>query len=64
MAVPVLAVPGQVNDMIVGSNTIKHEMQHLKTTQWYWDNLSQPTTDDSEDLLMNMLANVDRWQGK
>lgn len=64
IAVPVLVVPGQVDDMIVGSNIIKHVMQHLKKTQWYWDNISQPATDDSEGLLMNLLANVDRWQGK
>lgn len=31
MAVPVLIVPGYVDDMIVGSNAIKHVMQHLKT---------------------------------
>lgn len=63
MAVSVLVVPGQTDDMIVGSNAIKHIMQQVKKTKWYWDSLSKPAKGDSHGLLLSMLANVNRWHG-
>jgi hypothetical protein len=46
MAVSVLVLPGQTDDMIVGSNTIKHIMQQVKKTRCYWDSLSKPAKED------------------
>lgn len=63
MYVPVLVVPGQPDDMIIGSNAIKHVMQHVKNSKWFWDSLRKPAGEGLEALLLGMLVNVDRWHG-
>jgi hypothetical protein len=42
---------------------IKHIMQQVKKTKWYWDSLSKPAKGDSHGLLLSMLANMNRWHG-
>lgn len=64
MTVNVLVVPGQEDDMIVGSNVIRHVTQQVKKTSWYWNNVSKPVGNSGHDPLLNMLSNVKRWHGK
>lgn len=56
MSVPVLVVPGQPDDMIIGFNAIKHVMQHVKNSKWFWDSLRKPAGEGPEELLLGMLA--------
>lgn len=63
MVVSFLVVPGQVDDMIVGSNVMRHVMRQVKKSEWFWDNVSQPARKDSCEPLFNLLSNVDRWHG-
>ncbi|XP_048119952.1 uncharacterized protein LOC125307862 [Alosa alosa] len=64
MTVNFLVVPGQEDDMIVGSNVIRYVTQLVKKTNWYWDKLSKPVENRGNDPLLNMLSNVERWHGK
>lgn len=63
MTVSFLVVPGQVDDMIVGSNVMRHIMRQAKRSDWFWDNVSQAAREDSHNPLVNLLSNVDRWNG-
>lgn len=42
MLVPVLVVSRQQDEMIVGTNVLKHLLHHLKKSGNYWDLLSNP----------------------
>ncbi len=63
MTVNFLVVPGQEDDMIVGSNVLSHVTQQVKNTKWYWEKISQPVKENSNDPLLSLLSNVDRWHG-
>ncbi|KAG1930484.1 retrotransposable element [Pimephales promelas] len=66
MVVPVLAVPGQTDDLILGSNAIKWLIQKMKETDGYWRLVSSPV--NSEDVECHQfpspLSNVERWKGE
>ncbi len=65
MVVPVLVVPGQTDDLILGSNAIKWLIQKMKETDGYWRLVSSPV--NSEDVechqFLSLLSNVERWKG-
>lgn len=63
MTVNFLVVPGQEDDMIVGSNVLRHVTKQAKMTNWYWESISQPVTKTNQDPLLSLLSNVDRWHG-
>ncbi len=63
MTINFLVVPGQKDDMIVGSNVIRHVTRQMKKSEWYWKSLSQPVQGNSQEALLNVLSNVDRWHG-
>lgn len=63
MTINFLVVPGQKDEMIVGSNVIRHVTQQMRKTEWYWKSLSQPVQDNDQEPLLNVLSNVDRWHG-
>ena len=42
MIIPVLVVPGQTDDMILGSNAIKQLIKQMKETDGYWRLMSTP----------------------
>ncbi len=63
MTVNFLVVPGQEDDMIVGSNVLRHVTQQVKNTKWYWEKISQPVKENSNDPLLSLLSNVDCWHG-
>lgn len=59
-SVPVLIVDGQIDDMIIGSNFIKHLIRVKKNDIFE----TRPTrcTDEQQQLL-SLLSNVERWRG-
>ncbi|KAK0136712.1 hypothetical protein N1851_027119 [Merluccius polli] len=59
--VPTLVVDGQCDDLILGSNLLKHLIREL-IDQRFWGKVSAPDSGDGEEVkLINMLANVERW---
>ena len=65
VSVPTLVVPGQHDQIILGSNVIKHLIHHLKQTQSYWRVMNKPesTDDPAVKHFLNMLSGVNRWKG-
>lgn len=63
--VPTLIVPGQLDDLIVGSNVIKHLLHELKSDDSYWDLASRREyqSDPGIEHFLSMFTNVDRWKG-
>ncbi|KAK0137022.1 hypothetical protein N1851_026794 [Merluccius polli] len=59
-SVPVLVVDGQIDELIIGSNFIKHLIQVMKGSSFG----TQPVgCTDEEVKLFLLLANVERWRG-
>ena len=65
VSVPTLIVPGQHDQLILGSNVIKHLIHQFKLTPSYWRVMNKPeSTDDPEvEHFLNMLSGVNRWKG-
>ena len=65
VAVPTLVVVGQSDDLIVGSNLLKHLTRHLKTDGDLWNRVYTPVCDwGEESKLINKMANVERWRDR
>lgn len=65
MAVPTLVVPGQHDELIIGTNVIKHILRYFKLCDGFWQALSSPTSADPEcESFLSMLAGLDRWRGE
>lgn len=64
--VPCLVVSGQRDDLILGSNIIKHLIHELKSSSDYWDIASRPDHQLNGDIrqLLSMFTGVDRWKGE
>ncbi|KAI4905797.1 hypothetical protein NFI96_024895 [Prochilodus magdalenae] len=64
--VPVLVVPGQKDDLILGSNVIKFIMQHLKRSDDYWRLVSQNIDQSCSDAahFLDMMTGLSRWREK
>lgn len=60
-SVPVLVVDGQTDELIIGSNLIKHLIRVMKTSKFF-ETQSTGCTDDEEQLF-SLLANVESLQG-
>jgi len=65
MIIPVLIVPGQADEMILGSNAIKSLLTLLKNTDDHWKLVSLPSGNgESESLeFISLLSNTQRWRG-
>lgn len=65
LIIPVLVIPGQTEDLILGSNAIKWLIQKMRETDGYWRLVSRPV--NSEDIechqFLSLLSNVERWDG-
>ncbi len=63
--VPTLVVQGQLDDLIIGTNVIKHVIRESKRCPAYWKALSYPclNTDLESEQFLSMLAGVERWKG-
>lgn len=65
LLIPTLVIPGQSDDMIIGSNTIKLLIHVMKNTDEYWRllSISGDVTNDDCSQFLSMLSNVERWRG-
>lgn len=65
MIIPMLIVPGQTDEMILGSNAIKIMLTLLKNTDDYWKLISLPSGDGENESLefISLLSNTQRWRG-
>lgn len=64
LEVPTLVVCGQKDDLILGTNVIRHIVKHFRQSNTYWKLMSIPDPLLSEDnQFLQMLASLDRWRG-
>lgn len=63
--VPALVVPGQKDQVILGTNVIKYIMKQFKQSPRFWQVLSKPESADEPEIMqfVNMLAGINRWKG-
>uniref|UniRef100_A0A3B1KC70 Gypsy retrotransposon integrase-like protein 1 n=1 Tax=Astyanax mexicanus TaxID=7994 RepID=A0A3B1KC70_ASTMX len=65
MIVPTLVVEGQHDELILGTNVIKHILRESKKCDSYWRAVSKPRCPDPEtEQFLSMLAGLNRWSGK
>ncbi|KAF7657319.1 hypothetical protein LDENG_00028720 [Lucifuga dentata] len=62
--VSVLVVPGQHDDLIIGTNVIRFLMHQLKITSDYWWLVSSGNFLPECEQLLDLMANSSRWRGK
>ena len=64
LQVPALVIPGQKEDMILGSNAIKVLMRLMKSSDSYWDLLAKPVdvVDGDGHEFLSLLSNVEKWK--
>ncbi|KAI3363625.1 hypothetical protein L3Q82_001262 [Scortum barcoo] len=62
--VPTLIVEGQDDDLILGSNVIKHLNRVLNVTGDFWEKVSLSDKMSGEDeSLLRLLTTIDKWKG-
>lgn len=63
--VPALVVPGQKDQLILGTNVIKHLLKHFKQSPHFWQVLSKPESTGAPEIVqfLNMLSGINRWRG-
>ncbi len=60
-----LVFPVQGDDLILGSNVIKHLVHRVKGSDRYWELISTPSGPNSEcDELLSIVAGIHRWRGE
>lgn len=66
LTVPMFVVPGQTDDMILGSNAIKKILQMMRRTESYWRLMSEPSSVVDEDChrFFSLLSNTEKWRGE
>ncbi len=65
MIVPTLVVPGQHDELILGTNVIKHILRYFKLSDGFWQAVSKPISSDPEcESFLSMLAGLNRWRGE
>ena len=64
--VPVLVVPGQRDDLIIGTNVIKFLMRQLKNSDDYWRLISVRSLSSSPECekFLDLMANTSCWRGE
>ncbi len=65
MIIPMFVVPGQTDDLILGSNAIKKILHLMGKTDSYWRLMSEPSSVTDEDChdFFSLLSNTERWRG-
>ncbi|KAK0139130.1 hypothetical protein N1851_024295 [Merluccius polli] len=63
--VPTLVVPGQRDQMIVGTNLLKHLLRQFKQDPSYWRVMSKAdsTGEPGIEQFLSMLSGITRWKG-
>lgn len=64
-SVPALVVPGQKDQVILGTNVIKHILKQFKQLPSFWQVMTKPDSTGEPEIMqfLNMLAGIDRWRG-
>lgn len=62
--VPVLVVPGQRDDLMIGTNVIKFLMHQLKVTDDYWRLVSSGSLLPECEQFLDLMANSSCWRGE
>lgn len=63
--VPVLVVPGQKDDIIIGTNVLKFVMHQMKGSNDYWELISRDAQGSSEcEQFLEMMSSLTRWRGE
>lgn len=65
MIIPTMVIPGQTEQIILGSNAIKHILTQLKSTDGYWRLVSSSNNGQTDDhcQFLSLLSNIERWRG-
>lgn len=64
---PTLVVPGQRDDLILGSNVIMHLLHEMKGTDEYWkliNDMDGQTHSPEGEKFLQMMTSVTRWKGQ
>lgn len=66
MSVHTLVVPGQHDQMIEGSNVIKHLLHQFKKDPSYWRvmNKADSSGESGIEQFLSMLSGITRWKGE
>ena len=66
MMVPLLVVSGQHDELILGTNVIKHVLRQSKFCESYWNTVSGPcpSTDPEVERFLSMLSGLNPWKGE
>ncbi|XP_039503265.1 uncharacterized protein LOC120459855 [Pimephales promelas] len=64
--VPTLVVPGQRDELILGTNVIKHILHQSKLCESYWEAVSGPCPDRDPEAehFLSMLSGLNPWRGE
>lgn len=59
-------MPGQTEEMILGTNVIKELLMHLRETNGYWRLMSKSNDNESDEcsMFLSLLSNTERWRGE
>lgn len=61
--VPTLVVPGQRDELIVGSNVLRPLIQRMKSDPRYWELVSSSNSDPDCEQFLQLLSCISRWSG-
>lgn len=66
MSVPILVVPGQHDDLILGTNVIKHVLHQSRLCESYWKTASDPcpSEDPETEHFLSMPSCLNPWKGE
>lgn len=65
LSVPTFVVKNQQDDLLVGSNVLRHLLHQFKTDSSYWEAVSTSNKGDPElEKFLSLLAGLDRWSGE
>lgn len=66
MLVPTLVVPGQYDDLILGTNVIKRILHQSKLCESYWKTVSGPCPPGNPETehFLSMLSGLNPWKGE
>lgn len=61
--VPIFLVPGQRDDLIIGSNIIRPLVQGLRSDEKYWELIRSRNSDPECEQFLQLLSCITRWSG-
>lgn len=61
--VPTFVVPGQKDELIIGSNVLRPLIQKMKSDPKYWELVSSSNSDPECEQFLQLLSCISRWSG-